>query len=482
VRAGRGLRFTAVGALLSAVGGLLVASAPAATAAPARAADPATCVLGADGRIQHVIYLVFDNVHLTRDNPNVPSDLEQMPHLLNFLTGNGTVSGNNHTPLIAHTATDILTGLTGVYGDRHGVPVSNSYRYFLPDGTSHAASSFAYWTDTVFDTTTSTPAATDPTPNMLAETGKNAPAPWVPYTRAGCNVGQVANANTVIENVTADIPTVFGTSSPEYQQLVSDPDRFKDQEVADYEGIAVHCAQGAALCSSANHGVADMLPDEPGGYAGFQGLFGHKYIAPQLTADGSERFTDLNGNEIDNPFTHTPGFPGFDGMSAAVSLSYAAAMQEHGVPVTFAYLSDVHDNHSGGGAYGPGQAGYEAALRAYDQAFGTFFNRLAGDGITKNNTLFVVTVDESDHFAGVQATGCDGVTTPCTYAPGQIGELNTNLTGLLATQKGNTTPFAVHADSAVNLYVNGNPARDDPTVRQLERDISGLTADNPTAG
>jgi hypothetical protein len=34
--------------------------------------------------IEHVVYIEFDNVHFTRDNPNVPSDLEQMPHLLNF--------------------------------------------------------------------------------------------------------------------------------------------------------------------------------------------------------------------------------------------------------------------------------------------------------------------------------------------------------------------------------------------------------------
>ena len=39
------------------------------------------------------------------DNPRVPSDLEQMPNLLNFLLKNGVVSGNHHTPLISHTAT-----------------------------------------------------------------------------------------------------------------------------------------------------------------------------------------------------------------------------------------------------------------------------------------------------------------------------------------------------------------------------------------
>ena len=60
------------------------------------------------------------------------------------------------------------------------------------------------------------------------------------------------------------------------------------------------------------------------------------------------------------------------------------------------------------------------ALKSYDDAFGRFFARLASDGINKNNTLFVVTADENDHFAGQQAQNCDGVTTPCAYntAPG----------------------------------------------------------------
>ena len=51
--------------------------------------------------IKHMIYIQFDNIHFTRDNPNVPSDLEQMPHLLNFFVKNGTFSTNHHTPLIA---------------------------------------------------------------------------------------------------------------------------------------------------------------------------------------------------------------------------------------------------------------------------------------------------------------------------------------------------------------------------------------------
>src|SRR5258708_11459878 len=107
-----------------------------------------TCQLNsAKGNIQHVISIQFDNSHFTRDNPNVPSDLEQMPHLLNFIKNNGALLTNHHTPLISHTATDILTSLTGVYSDRHGVPVTHRFRYFHPNGTTNNDASFAYCAD-----------------------------------------------------------------------------------------------------------------------------------------------------------------------------------------------------------------------------------------------------------------------------------------------------------------------------------------------
>src|SRR2546430_3429016 len=170
-------------------------------------------------------------------------------------------------------------------------------------------------------------------------------------------------------------------------------------------------------------------------------------------------------------------------MSAAVSLSYEAAMQEHGVPVTYSYISDAHDAHPSGPAYGPGQAGYVQALKSYDNAFGSFFKRLQSDGINKSNSLFVFTADEGDHFVGGQPSpaGCNGVTTPCTYS--QIGELNANMAGLLATEQGVTTPFKAHSDSAPNVYITGNPARDNQTcTRPFERAVGKLTAVNPMTG
>jgi len=458
-----------MGALLLAPGG--------ASAAPA--AGSSTCQLKSPkGNVQHVIYIQFDNTHFRRDNPNVPSDLEQMPHLLNFITSNGTLLSNDHTALISHTATGILTSLTGVYPDRMGQPVSNSFRYFKTDGTTRTGVSFAYWTAPLFDPQGST---TDTTPEMINENGKIAPAPWVPFARAGCDFGAVATANTILENTSIDIPVVFGPNSDEAAEVVANP----AQAFADFVGIGVHCGQGSALCAASSHARPDLLPDEPGGYSGFSGLFGAKYVNPVIKPSGP--MTDLNGNVIQDATGHI-GFPGFDGMEATVTLSWVAQMQEAGVPVTFAYISDAHDDHGTSGnihfAFGPGEAGYVQQLHDYDVAFQKFFDRLAADGITRKNTLFIFTVDEGDHFVGDQPTpaGCDGVTTPCNY--NRVGEINADLRRMVRTQFGDTTVFSVHSDDAPTVYVNGTssqPLQDqtDPIVRSLEREMAQLNWLNP---
>jgi hypothetical protein len=200
----------------------------------------AACQLNSPGgQVKRVIHIVFDNVHLRRDNPDVPSDLEQMPNLLNFIQSNGTISGNHHTPLISHTATDILTAQTGVYGDRMGIPVSNSYGFFKPDGSVGFNSSFLYWTAL----------AGDGKPQMINEFGKTAPAPWVPFTRAGCDAGGFSVANIEFESVPADVNTVFGATSPEGIEANNAASR--DKANADFLGIAIHCAQNSRSATTA---------------------------------------------------------------------------------------------------------------------------------------------------------------------------------------------------------------------------------------
>ena len=518
----RAARAASIAVVIASAAAVAAWGASATTASTRTSVDSSSCHL-ANG-ISHVIEITFDNVHFNRDNPNVLSDLEQMPALDNFITNNGTMLSNNHTPLIAHTADDSLTNYTGLYGDRHGQGLTNTYETYGASGTVTPKSSFAYWTGTYgLDSFPNQPySAKVPAAGSPPATP---PAPWVPFTRAGCDFGAVSTANMVLENVNPDLQNVFGASSPEVAQYTADSDSFKDQEVADYVGLGVHCARGSSFCSSAqavkfgqtspsSTAVTDSLPDEPGGYNGFQGLFGHKYLQPQLVHaanSGGNRvvnghsyevynsagnLVDLNGNEIDGAFLPPghPGFPGFGPISAAQSLAYVADMQETGVPITYAYISDAHEKKTGqtgcsngGTAQGPGDSCYAQNLAAYDTSFATFFQRLADDGINQHNTLFVFAADEGDHFAGANVgravtpacTGTPGaITYRCSYsAAGSIGEQQVSIHGLLSAQLGNTTPF-YNEPQGNAIFITGNPGPTEPTTRTLERDFLHVTAND----
>jgi hypothetical protein len=444
------------------------------TSTPSSTQDPTqSCVLGSTGAIKHVIYLQFDNTHFLRDNPNVPSDIEQMPALRNFMEGNGTVLPNEHTPLIAHTANDLLTSITGNYPDSQGMADANSYQYYKPNGLTDTAGSFSYWTDPVDSYTTANGLGTDHNFNILTANGQNAPAPWVPFTRSGCNVGEVGIADLDLENGVPDVAQVFGQNSIEAKEAAN-PNFPTETE---FQGLSVHCTNGSNNFCAGNPGVVpDKLPSEPGGYNGYQAVFGTHFLDPALSNDGKP--TNIDGQVIKDSSGRV-GFPGYDGMQPTNALAYTLDMQERGIPVTYTYVTDAHDNATTGNGMGPGQTTYEAQLKAYNQAFAQFFADLEANGINKSNTLFIFGEDENDHYVGSAPTpsNCDGVTIPCSY--GQLGEVGLNLQGLLASEEGITTPFAVHADSAPFVFLNNQPSRTDPTVRSFERGVAQLTAPDP---
>ncbi len=276
--------------LLAATGALMTAAAvPVRAAVEAPAAKPvptsSSCHLG--NGVQHVINITFDNVHFFRDNPNVPSDLEQMPTLMKFLQSNGVVMSNMHTPLIAHTAEDSLAIYSGLYGDRHGQPVSNSYKSYtgVANGATEPDTSFVYWNSPVINNATKAPSTVNHQPSMVysptvpaANTppGQTAPEPWVAYNKAGCSFGAFSSANMVLEN-NGDIPTVFGSAPPLQPPYTNNTSAFI--------GEAVHCGLGDTACEQAGGVVTDTPPaaNNPG-TSTFKALFGHQFIKPMLTA------------------------------------------------------------------------------------------------------------------------------------------------------------------------------------------------------
>ncbi len=540
-----------------------IAVIPTSSAMAASSKSGSSCQLGPQGKIKHVIILQFDNVHLERDNANVPSDIEQIPALYNFLRHQGTLLSNDHTGLISHTANGITSTETGLYPGDEGLGVSNSFEYTVPTGSGTAnASAFTYWTDPV--------SSSDTNFEMIDQAGQNTPAPWVPFTRAGCDFAGIGSANMEFENDISDVRNVYGANSPQAQLgnwSFNDAFRHSTQGsnlgTTDFEGLAIHCSAAdsrpGGRCSSANGGVADSLPDEPGGYLGFNGLFGALAVNPALTgkpdqpipadvaanfasqvsqpvpagnwwappvydvfapnADNSGRHAAPDPGNVgaeDSPppsnfvagqtdttqildSTETPGFPGFDGMEANNALGYTAAAQEAGVPVTYTYLSDVHDDRydaNDGDAFGPGEAGHEAQLREYNTAFKAFFARRANDGINGSNTLFMVTVDEGDHFAGGPPLnpGCNGAKVACQYgAPGSsgrnVGEIDVNLPQLISTTTGDKTHFGFDFDDAPAILVPNQtdpsaapPGPDSSTVRNLEHEVSRTTEFDPITG
>jgi hypothetical protein len=486
----RALALAAAVGALAAISALVAVQVAGASGHGASAAKPAaksnSCQL-ANGT-KHVVYLQFDNTHFRRDDPNVESDLEQMPHLLDFLRSNGTLFTNDHTILISHTAGGITSSLTGLYPDRMGQTVTNSYDFFQNGTPNFHGSSFQYWTSPVNN-------PGDMLPNMITDGGKNTPAPWVPFTRDGCDVGGVGTANIELENNSTDVSQVYGAGSPEASESAT-------QKTTDFVGIAIHCSKNpTSACRNNAHARPDLLPDEPGGYNGFQALFGAKYVDPAISPStpnncvpdtekqagvaGGVDVTDADGN---------CGFPGFDGMEPHNTLGYVESMQEAGVPVTYAYISDAHDSHTPNtandsytsAAMGPGEPAFKAQLAAYDRSFDDFFSNLAAHGINKSNTLFIVTVDEGDHFAGgvADASGnfSHSICTNLAACPSnQIGEVDTNIDKVLpADDVPPAAPgFDIHFDDAPAFYVDGQPGRDDPYVRQLERDVGDLTSLDP---
>lgn len=152
---------------------------------------------------------------------------------------------------------------------------------------------------------------------MINEKGKNAPAPWVAWSRAGCDVGAFSIANIEFESIPVDVVTVFGDGSPEANEANSNrtwpptsrASRFTAPRVA---RCAPRATPGPASCPTSRVAArASTRSTAPEGSAGDQ---------------SSGPVKDLDGNVV----ADSSGNPGFD-PTATQSLGYVATMLEAGV-------------------------------------------------------------------------------------------------------------------------------------------------------
>lgn len=164
-------------------------------------------------------------------------------------------------------------------------------------------------------------------------------------------------------------------------------------------------------------------------YPGGRTVFG----LPNLPSVSSARLLGDPGSEVG---TFSGGWDSNFGPDR--SLTSAAALLTHGVPVVYDYIRSVH-SAPGGGTLVPGTAAYGANLSHYDTAFGDFFAALAKAGINRSNTDFVFTTDEGDHFS-----------------PG--GELGASLPALMGKAGMDTSGLTVTGSSAAMLYAKAGAA------------------------
>ena len=172
----------------------LTVSAPIA-AAKSHQPDPGSCSLGPNGAVKHV------DLHPVRQHPSPggsarrpvgpPADAAS-PEL--HAGQRHAALERPHDPDLAHRRRDPL-----VADGRLPRPARpDRLEQLRPDLVDAGRSRSRARSAT--GPTRSPPTNTPTVPNMITPTGANAPAPWVPYTRAGCDVGAIATANTVLEN------------------------------------------------------------------------------------------------------------------------------------------------------------------------------------------------------------------------------------------------------------------------------------------
>src|SRR5205823_9116882 len=118
---------------------------------------------------------------------------------------------------------------------------------------------------------------------------------------------------------TGDLTKVFNEGSPEWiegrnAQVAPGGTAAAARALTDFVGITIHCGANGGICNNSPNAKPDVLPDEPGGYGGFKGLFGALYVKPAITG-GRTVVNGTAGDPIADPFGH-PGFPVFVGVWA----------------------------------------------------------------------------------------------------------------------------------------------------------------------
>ena len=282
------------------------------------------------------------------------------------------------------------------------------------------------------------------------------------------------------------------TGSPEWTEAERRPAAAGAQ--TDFVGIAIHCAQTpAALRRQRERQRRRRCPTSRGGYTGYQALFGAKYVNPAITG-GDACVNDTAGAPITDPFGNC-GFPGFDGMLAKNTLGYVAQMQESGVPVTYAYISDAHDNHgplatltrlrAGRGRLQAAAEGLRRRVRgvlpaARDTTGSTSATRCSSSRSTRATTSPAAPARPARRHPGLQRTR--RARTPTSTLPVEPDRRGQRQHQGALLPAGERQPSRSTSTTPRRSTSTGSPGRDRPGRAQARARRRGLKAIDPYAG
>ena len=193
-----------------------------------------------------------------------------------------------------------------------------------------------------------------------------------------------------VENSDPDVKAIYGANSPQWKEVLAEESKYGYPDLSGRELPGHHRAlredRILGVCSEPSLAAPDRLPSEPGGYKGYDALYGNVNVGkviggtPVLRAgrqgERSRRTAAARASTRARTRQDLLGFPGFD-VSAAQTLGYVAAICR-----STAFRSPTATSRMptttmrANSAAGPGQAAYVAQLKADDAAFGTFFTRL----------------------------------------------------------------------------------------------------------
>ena len=489
-------------------------------AAPSAATAATGCQLG--NGVKHVINIIFDNVHFFRDNPNVPSDLEQMPHLLNFLRANGTVLSNMHTPLIAHTADDSLAIYTGLYGDRHGQPVSNSYKTYKPGRDDRAGRRRSCTGRRRSSTPTNPPSRHDghgAVDGLLADGSGRRRRARADHARAvgAVHPGRLLGRRLLHRQHGAGEhdgrhpdglrPELAGGGRTAREPDVQGPR-------SRYIGEAVHCATGRhrpartrpvpwpTRSPTANRAGLPRLP----GAVRRTSTSRRRSAAARTVGTTATGSTDADGQprrprrprrsralqrqrraspasarprRRRSPSSPTCRRPASRSPTATSPTCTSARPDER--------LHDGAPRPRRATPLGPGDACYVENAQRTTPAFETFFDRLAADGITPANTLFVIGAEENDQFAGANVRPGDRADSGRLRRRHHAAALRDRSDrraagqhpGLLTSDGRRHAPRSTSSRRAPRSTSTAGRTGTTRTVRQLERDTAAMTGEQP---